>query len=66
MQNLLNLLKENNLTLGSIESMTGGLFASEITTVPGASKVYKGSIVSYSRLIKENIVCRIIIEFRRR
>ena len=56
MKELVSFLKENKLTIGSVESMTGGLFASEITTVPGASKVFKGSIVSYSRLIKENIV----------
>ena len=53
---LVNKLKEKNLTIGSIESMTGGLFASTITSVPGASKVFKGSVVSYSPLIKENVV----------
>lgn len=53
---LVNKLKELQLTIGSIESMTGGLFASNITSVPGASKVFKGSVVSYSVLIKENVV----------
>lgn len=53
---LVKKLKEKNLTIGSIESMTGGLFASTITSVPGASKVFKGSVVSYSPLIKENVV----------
>ena len=53
---LVNKLKELHLTIGSIESMTGGLFASNITSVPGASKVFKGSVVSYSVLIKENVV----------
>lgn len=53
---LVNKLKELHLTIGSIESMTGGLFASNITSVPGASKVFKGSVVSYSALIKENVV----------
>lgn len=53
---LVNKLKELQLTIGSIESMTGGLFASNITSVPGASKVFKGSVVSYSALIKENVV----------
>ena len=56
MLELVNKLKEKNLTIGSVESMTGGLFASTITSVPGASKVFKGSIVSYSPLIKENVV----------
>lgn len=53
---LVSKLKEKHLTIGSIESMTGGLFASSITSVPGASKVFKGSVVSYSPLIKENVV----------
>lgn len=53
---LVQLLKEKSLTIGSVESMTGGLFASSITSVPGASKVYKGSVVSYSPLIKENVI----------
>ena len=56
MEQIVKLLKEKELTIGSIESMTGGLFASTITSVPGASKVYKGSVVSYSPLIKENVV----------
>lgn len=56
MEKLVKLLKEKGLTVGSIESMTGGLFASSITSIPGASKVFKGSVVSYSPLIKENVV----------
>ena len=56
MVELVELLKAKHLTIGSIESMTGGLFASSITSVPGASKVFKGSVVSYSPLIKENVV----------
>lgn len=56
MTELVKKLKEKNLTIGSVESMTGGLFASTITSVPGASKVFKGSVVSYSPLIKENVV----------
>ena len=56
MEQIVKLLTEKQLTIGSIESMTGGLFASTITSVPGASKVFKGSVVSYSPLIKENVV----------
>ena len=56
MKDLLNLLKEKNLTLGSIESMTGGLFASQITSLAGASKVFKGSVVTYASEIKEKVV----------
>lgn len=56
MKKLFKALEEKNLTLGSVESMTAGKFAASFTDVPGASKVFKGSIISYSNLIKENIV----------
>ncbi|MEG0977835.1 MAG: CinA family protein [Bacilli bacterium] len=52
----LTLVSKDNLTFGSIESFTGGLFASTITSRAGVSKYYKGSIVSYSESIKEKIV----------
>lgn len=42
------LFREKGLTLGSVESFTGGLFAREITSVPGASKFYKGGLVTYA------------------
>ncbi len=53
---LVALLKEKKATVGSIESMTGGLIAATITSVSGASEVFKGSIVSYSPDVKINIV----------
>lgn len=56
MKELLNLLKNKNLTLGSIESMTGGLFASDFCSNSGASSVFKGSVVTYTREIKEQVV----------
>ena len=42
------LFREKRLTLGSVESFTGGLFAESITAVPGASKFYKGGLVTYA------------------
>jgi len=48
MKKLFELLKEKNLTLGSVESMTAGLFGATFAAVPGASKVYKGSLVTYA------------------
>lgn len=53
---LVELLKKHNLTLGSIESLTGGLFASTITSVSGVSSVFKGSVVTYFTEIKEKVV----------
>lgn len=56
MKELIKKLSEKNLTLGSVESMTGGIFASNLTDVSGASKVFKGSIVTYSNEVKQNVV----------
>ena len=56
MHDLLQTLADRGLTLGSVESMTGGLFAAEATRIPGASAVYKGGVVSYSSEVKVNVV----------
>ncbi len=53
---LLQTMADLGLTLGSVESMTGGLFAGEITTVPGASNVYKGGFVVYSNQEKTKLL----------
>ena len=53
---VVELLKEKNLTIGSIESLTGGLFASTLTNIPGVSSIFKGSVVTYATEIKENVV----------
>ena len=52
----LRFLESRKLTLGSAESLTGGLFASTICSIPGASKVFKGAIVSYAASVKEDIL----------
>lgn len=49
---VLKLLKEKNLTLSSMESVTGGKFAAAVTDIPGASQVYKGTMVSYNDDVK--------------
>lgn len=56
MKKLLKLYKEKGLTLGSVESMTGGLFAGKFTEIPGSSAVFKGSIVTYATEEKIKIV----------
>ena len=43
-------------TLGCVESFTGGLFASTMTNIPGASKFFKGGIVTYATEEKVRIV----------
>ncbi len=51
-----NMLRERGLTLFTAESCTGGRMAKEITDVSGSSRVFKGSIVSYTNEIKERIL----------
>ena len=44
------------ITVGFAESLTGGLISSSVVAVPGASAVLKGSIVSYTNKVKENVL----------
>ena len=40
------------LTIGAVESATGGRIADRITSVPGSSDYFKGSVVAYSNEVK--------------
>ncbi len=51
-----NLLKEKGLTLSTAESCTGGNIARLITSVPGSSAYFKGSVVAYSNEVKEHVL----------
>ena len=53
---ILGLCRERNLTLGVAESLTGGLIGSRITSIPGSSDVFKGSIVAYSGDVKRTVL----------
>jgi nicotinamide-nucleotide amidase len=44
------------LTLGLAESLTGGLAASRLVNVPGASRWFRGSVVSYASEVKFNVL----------
>ena len=50
------LLQQKNKTLATAESCTGGYIAHLITTVPGSSAYFYGSVVSYDNSIKENLL----------
>jgi nicotinamide-nucleotide amidase len=50
------ILKNKQLTLATAESCTGGKIAQLITSVPGASAYFKGSIVAYATESKMNIL----------
>ncbi|PAF44982.1 CinA family protein [Helicobacter sp. 11S02629-2] len=53
---LLHLLKSQNLSLSVAESCTGGLLASKLTAIAGASEVFKGSITAYSIATKVDVL----------
>ena len=43
-------------TLGLAESLTGGMMGSRVADVPGASDVFRGSIVSYATDVKFDVL----------
>jgi nicotinamide-nucleotide amidase len=51
---LLRMLEERGWTLATAESATGGLIASRITSIPGASRVFRGGVVAYGTEVKRN------------
>jgi nicotinamide-nucleotide amidase len=50
------ILSAGNETMGTAESCTGGYIAHLITSHPGSSKYFKGSVVSYDNEVKENVL----------
>ncbi len=50
------LLWELEKTVGTAESCTGGRIAEALVATPGASKYFKGGVVSYADEIKENLL----------
>jgi nicotinamide-nucleotide amidase len=50
---VLGLCRSRGLTLATAESCTGGMVASRITAVPGASDAFVGAVVAYSNTLKE-------------
>lgn len=55
-QEIGDLLRQKGLTLGVVESATGGLVSHRITNVPGSSDYYKGSVTAYSNEVKSVVV----------
>lgn len=52
MDDLVKVLKDKKLTIGSCESLTAGLFTSQLAQIPGASAVLKGGLVTYMTACK--------------
>jgi nicotinamide-nucleotide amidase len=53
---VVRLLTVRGETVAVAESLTGGLVAAEITSVPGASKVFRGSITAYATELKHGLL----------
>ena len=51
-----NLLRQKGLTIASAESCTGGNIASLLTSVPGSSDYFTGSIIAYAYQIKRDFL----------
>ena len=51
-EKVVDLLKQTGLTMASAESCTGGMVASRIVNVPGASEVFMEGFVTYTEKAK--------------
>lgn len=51
-----SLLKERGLTIAAAESCTGGYLAHRITSVPGSSAYFMGSVVAYDNSVKMQLL----------
>jgi nicotinamide-nucleotide amidase len=49
---LVGLLTQRRQTVAVAESLTGGLLGAAITTVPGASAVFRGGVIAYATDVK--------------
>ena len=54
--NLVEKLKKLNLTICTAESITGGMIASNICNIEGASQVFNGGIVAYTKKMKQKLL----------
>ncbi|MYR39776.1 nicotinamide-nucleotide amidohydrolase family protein [Streptomyces sp. SID4944] len=53
---VLGRLVERGETLAVAESLTGGLVAADLTSVPGASRSFRGSLTAYATALKGEIL----------
>jgi len=55
-ERLVPVLVERGLTIGTAESLTGGLVCATLTSVPGASAVVRGGVVAYASEVKADVL----------
>jgi len=53
---VLDLCSEQGLTLGTAESLTGGLIAQRLTATPGSSKAFRGGVITYATDVKAAVL----------
>ena len=53
-QKIVNLLRKKKFKISFVESCTGGLLSSSVTSISGSSKVFTLGFVTYSNLSKIN------------
>lgn len=53
---IINKLKKRKLTLSVVESCTGGLLSSYLTSISGSSKIYKLGLFTYSNKSKNKLL----------
>ncbi|NHM29868.1 competence/damage-inducible protein A [Neobacillus terrae] len=56
MEELTKVLKEKELTISAAESLTGGMFQQEFTSIPGAGSLLKGGVVCYTNEVKHEVL----------
>ncbi len=54
-QAIIKTLTLRSQTLGTCESLTGGLVGAALTAVPGASQVYRGGFITYATDLKTSL-----------
>ena len=55
-QELVQQALSRHLTLGTAESLTGGMIGTAITSVPGSSDAYRGGVISYTNGVKHDVL----------